>query len=303
MKFILYFFMFSTLLFAMSGKPTIYQDFHILGMDTGKKATTVVDIENALTKAGISVVGTKDLLGLIKKNSKDFESYHIITYYHKELSHQILETIDYMAMFHPANMVVYKKKDDPYLWVAFISSRTYGKILNLREKELSLANLDRKILSSMLTVSKMPRFFRVGSSQQRKRQTMSLQNMKVAKSSDIKKVEKSIHQQLNSSFKKLGVTIEHVYDIKEKKDYDFYKSYSLNRDKIIQMVSPLYPESGTYTPFSLIVYKKKGSQNVFFLHPDVANIIDSSNIVDENSLKLLNQFQIDINGLLKKIKP
>lgn len=296
---------FTSSLLAMSAKPKVYQDYHILGLDTTKKALTAKDIEKALTQGGLSVIENRDITDLVNKSKTEvaYDSYHTISYYHTELSSALVNKITHMGMFYPASMAVYKKKSDPYLWISFLSARTYGKILKLREKEMLLARLDTTILSSILTLTKMPRFFRVGSSQQRERKTISLQSLKVTKNINKTELQKSLFSQLEMGLKKQEIQIRDKIDIdKTLKGYDFYRTYSLSRDKIVQTVSHSYPETGAYTPFTLVIYKKKNSPYVIFAHPDVANIIDSSNIIKEKSLKLLNQFQTDLEQFLKEIK-
>ena len=297
--------LFTSALLAMSAKPKVYQDYHILGLDSTKKALNAKDIEKALIKGGLTIIENRDLTRLVNESSKkiDYDTYHTISYFHKEASSQLVEKIGHMGMFYPASMAIYKKKSDPYLWISFLSARTYGKILQLKEKEMLLAKLDTTILSSILTLSKMPRFFRVGSSQQRERKTISLQTLKVDKKIDTLKVQKSLFSQVEKGLKKQEIKIRHKMDIKkELKGYDFYRTYSLSRDKVVQTVSRTYPETGAYTPFTLIIYKKKDTPYVIFAHPDVANIIDSSNIVEEKSLRLLNQFQTDLESFLQKIR-
>lgn len=290
---------------AMSAKPKVYQDYHILGLDTNKRALTAKDIEKAMIKGGLTVIENNDMTALVNQEATkvSYDSYHTISYFHKDISSKLVEKIGHMGMFYPASLSVYKKKSDPYLWVSFLSARTYGKILKLREKEMLLAKLDTTILSSMLTLSKMPRFFRVGSSQQRERKTISLQSIKVPKNVDVQKLQKSIFSQLQMGLKKQDIKIKSQTDIKkELTGYDFYQTFSLSRDKVVQTLSQSYPETGAYTPFTLIVYKRKNTPHVIFAHPDVANIIDSSNIVEEKSLRLLNAFEADLESFLKTIK-
>jgi len=296
----------SSSLFAMSAKPKVYQDYHIVGFDTSKEKVTRKDITNSLSKAGLEILQINDMNALFVKNNRknDFQSYHVLSYIHKDISNKLIKNNPKAGMFYPSGMAIYQKKNDHYLWVAFLSSRTHSKILKLKKREMLLAKLDRTVLSALLPLAKRPRFLQVGSSLQRERKTIN--HFRIASS---KKISiKSLLPKLTKGFHKLGYQTSSPLDINknlkgdsQSSDFDFYYSYALSQPDVLYSTTKLHPEVGAFTPTTLIVYKKKSEDSTHIIYPDIANAIDSSNIVETVNLRVLSKMQGALDNFISKL--
>lgn len=293
-------------LFAMSAKPKVYQDYHIVGLDTSKQKVSLSNITNALSKVGIEILDTTDMNAHFLSHNKksDFKSYHVLSYIHKDISTQLIKNNPKAGLFYPAGMAVYQKKDDPYLWVVFLSSRTHSKILKLKKREMLLAKLDRTVLSALLPLSKRPRFLQVGSSLQRERKTLNHFKFEIKKSLSIEK----ILAKLSKGFHKLDYELSSPLNINKhlkvsgkKSDYDFYYSFYLSKPDLLYVTSKLHPEVGAFTPLTLIVYKKKADSDTHIIYPDIANAIDSSNIAETVNLRALSKTQGALDDFISNI--
>jgi uncharacterized protein (DUF302 family) len=264
-------------------------------------------IEKTLKDAGITVLSNEDLNKefMTIYNKSDFKVYSLITYYHKELSAKLLKANPNMGLFYPTRLIVFQKKEDPILWVALISSRTMGKVLNLKKRETLLAELladyDRSILRPIIKSMKKSRFNQINSSQLRQVRTLNLHQKEAKGNQAIAKIEAKLKKRIAASNFELKNVMNLNKTLGKESPYDFYKSYQLRNLKTLFTKSSLYPESAAHAPYQLVIYKKKGSRYVTMTQVDTAHVIDSSDITDTASLKALIRDQKEIDDLLKGI--
>ncbi len=291
----------STLLFGMSAKPKIYQDFHITGLKTTEQTMSPEMIAQTLTQAGVSVISTEDLntLFIDRYKKSDFKHYFLITCYMKDISNQLLKKHPNMGIFYPTRVVVFQKKEDPVLWVALLSSRTMGKVLTLKHREKLLADYDRAILQPIIASMKKSRFKQVNSSQQRELRKLLIHTKEVHSLDQLT----SIEQRLKAYLPKTSFQLMHIMDLNQllgkESPYAFYKSYQMRNIKTLYTKSALYPESAAHTPLHLVIYKKKTSPIMTITQMDTAHVIDSSDITETASLRALSKDQKEMEDLIK----
>lgn len=286
-KFIISLLFLSLSLWAMSAKPKIYQDYHILAVNTDKENVSALDIKKALTTHGFTVSA------LTSVTSKHYKSYHILNFVDEEISSKIMEKLPQAALFHPMGMAIYQKKNDPYLWMAFLSSRTHSKVLNLRGGMNAFGLYDRKVIAALLTTIKQARFKQHNSSQ--KRIVKKLDIYKQTSSVDGKEVLSKLQKKLKAK----DFIVEEVRDIPASKQYDYFKQIIFHEAKTLQTLIEHNPEAGAFFPSTIIVYKNKHSSQASMMHIDTGNIIDSSNVQSTPSLRALVRRQALIDKILK----
>jgi len=303
MKLLFSLFLISNVLFAMSAKPKVYQDYHIVGFDTTKELITKKMIVKALSKVGIKTINVQDMNTHFTKNNQrsSFKSYHSLTYIHKDISKKLVQNNPHMGLFYPSSMAIYQKKGDPFLWISFLSSRTHSKILKLTKREMLLAKLDQTILSALLPLAKRPRFYQIGSSLQRERKTLHHLSFtpKISTSALVQNLFEGLSKLGFDKPTPVNINKELATD-EDRSTFKFYYGYLLSKPNLLYTLTELHPEVGAFLPMSLVVYQKKGEKSVHIIYQDVANIIDSSNILQTENLRALSKMQGALDTYIAK---
>jgi uncharacterized protein (DUF302 family) len=107
-------------------------------------------------------------------------------------------------------------------------------------------------------------------------------------------------EEFESEISSVGFLVPKSYDIKSK-DYDFYDTYSIIRFNVIFPVSKEHPDAGSYAPFSLAIYKKKGDDTVHITFPSITNWINDLNITDKKALSEINNTQNKMLTILEEL--
>ena len=89
--------------------------------------------------------------------------------------------------------------------------------------------------------------------------------------------------------------------LKENGDYDFYDTYSIIRFNVIFPVSKAHPDAGSYAPFSLAIYKKKGDDTVHISYPSIDNWIADLGMTDKAVIDEVKKTQEMMSGILAEL--
>ncbi len=113
-------------------------------------------------------------------------------------------------------------------------------------------------------------------------------------------------EEFESEIASVGFLVPKSYNLqvdvlKDSEDYDFYDTYSIIRFNVIFPVSKDHPDAGSYAPFSLALYKKKGEDTVHISFPSIDNWIDDLGITDKESLEEIKKTQSKIVEILEEL--
>ncbi|CAA6822809.1 MAG: Unknown protein, partial [uncultured Sulfurovum sp.] len=107
-------------------------------------------------------------------------------------------------------------------------------------------------------------------------------------------------EEFESEIGSVGFLIPKSYDITTE-DYDFYDTYSIIRFNVIFPLSKEHPDAGSYAPFSLAIYKKKGDDAVNIEFPSISNWADDLAVSDKEALAEIKKTQSMIQGILEEL--
>ena len=107
-------------------------------------------------------------------------------------------------------------------------------------------------------------------------------------------------EEFESEIAAVGFLVPKSYTL-ETGDYDFFDTYSIIRFNVIFPVSKNHPDAGSYAPFSLAIYKKKGDDTVHIAYPSIDNWIDDLGITDAEAIKEVKKTQGMISGILEEL--
>ena len=107
-------------------------------------------------------------------------------------------------------------------------------------------------------------------------------------------------EEFESEIAAVGFLVPKSYTF-ETDDYDFFDTYSIIRFNVIFPVSKGHPDAGSYAPFSLAIYKKKGEDAVHIAYPSIDNWINDLDVTDVEALKEIEKTQSMMSGILEEL--
>ena len=81
--------------------------------------------------------------------------------------------------------------------------------------------------------------------------------------------------------------------------FDFYDTYSICKLKVIYTVAQTRPEAAAFAPCTLMVYKKKDTDEIVMGFPAVYNWMSSAKVSNPEAKEVLKQAQKDFEEVLK----
>ncbi|WOE71103.1 DUF302 domain-containing protein [Hydrogenimonas thermophila] len=286
------------------------KDIILFNVKKSDKVTTK-SIEDTFTKAGYIVETNRDMNGPFIKQFKDtnFSIYNLMTLYYPEITKDLLVKYEESGVFAPFSIVIYQKKGDDAIYAGVLSSSAQAKILGLSYNNELLQKLEAKNIETLLKA--LPGAKRVKFNYTPKAVTNKLLTRFEVEIDDedidIEEFKEEIEMVIEDGLKPIGFVMANFFDsnyfLNENniKIYDFYDTYSLCKLKVIYTVSKMHPEAGVFAPCTMALYKKKGSNNVKIVYPNVYNWISTLAIDDPESVKVLEKAQADMVELLQKV--
>jgi len=121
-----------------------------------------------------------------------------------------------------------------------------------------------------------------------------------------KDAKESFEEEFAGEIGTVGFLVPKLYKLqedvfKENGDYDFYDTYSIIRFNVIFPVSKNHPDAGSYAPFSLALYKKKGEDTVHISYPSIDNWIDDLGITDKVVIEEVKKTQKMMSEILSEL--
>ncbi len=118
--------------------------------------------------------------------------------------------------------------------------------------------------------------------------------------------KESFEEEFAGEIGPVGFLVPKLYKLqedvfKENGDYDFYDTYSIIRFNVIFPVSKDHPDAGSYAPFSLAIYKKKGDDTVHISYPSIDNWIDDLGITDKEVIAEVKKTQEMMSDILTEL--
>ena len=110
----------------------------------------------------------------------------------------------------------------------------------------------------------------------------------------------SFKEEFQGEISPAGFLVPKSYSI-EHSDYDFFDTYSIIRFNAIYPVSKNHPDAGAYAPFSLVMYKKKGEDNMHIAYPSIDNWISDLGIKEDSTVNAVKETQAKIKNILSEL--
>jgi uncharacterized protein (DUF302 family) len=295
------------LIWLILGMVSLYGagDLHMFSVPNkdGKINATVV--EKALEANGFVISANSEMNGpFVKQFGKsDFAQFNLLTAFHKTLSDSLIRSHPDAGIFLPMGFGIYQRNGDKNLYVSVLTADAMKKIAGfdapefaLIEKEV-LATLTKALPSAKVTLSEtsLPAEGELLTRYVRSTNTASW-------AADKENTEMMIEEGLKPAGFVLSNFTDYNFILNESKvpsPFDFYDTYSICKLKVIYTVAKTRPEASAFAPCTLMVYKKKDSNDMVMGFPGVYNWMSSADVTDPDGKAALMQAQKDFEAVLQ----
>ena len=295
------------LIWLILGTVSLYGagDLHMFSVPNKDGKINAAVVEKALEANGFVISANSEMNGpFVKQFGKsDFAQFNLLTAFHKTLSDSLIRSHPDAGIFLPMGFGIYQRNGDKNLYVSVLTADAMRKIAGfdaaefaLIEKEV-LATLKKALPTAQVTLSdtSLPPEGELLTRYVRPTNTASW-------AADKESTEMMIEEGLKPAGFVLSNFTDYNFILNEgtvPSPFDFYDTYSICKLKVIYTVAKTHPEAAAFAPCTLMVYKKKDSNEMVMGFPGVYNWMSSADVTDPDAKATLMQAQKDFQAVLQ----
>jgi uncharacterized protein (DUF302 family) len=282
-------------------------DLHIFTVANADKKVNAELIEKSLEANGFYISANSEMTGPFQKQfqQSDFDVFHLLTVFHKQYAASLVKTHPDGGIFVPMGVGIYQRKGDANLHISVLTADAQKKIAGFDAPEFAL--IEKALLSTIqktlpnaahaYSEESLPATGTLLSRYTRHTDAQSWQGDK-----------DDTEMMIEEGLKPAGFVMSNFTDYNfmlnegtEPSPFDFYDTYSICKLKVIYNVAKTRPEASAFAPCTLMVYKKKGADEIVMGFPGVYNWMSSARVEDAEAKEVLTQAQNDFEEVLKSV--
>lgn len=277
-------------------------DLHLFSVPNADGKINAAVIEKALEANGFVISANSEMNGpfKIQFGQSDFAQFNLLTAFHKNLSESLVKTHPDGGIFVPMGFGIYQRSGEKEFHVSILSAEAMAKIAGFKAKEFALiekealSTLKKALPNAKVTMSEtaLPAVGALLSRYVRPSDAKSW-------AADKEEVEMMIEDGLKPAGFVMSNFTDYNFVLGEKSPFDFYDTYSICKLKVIYTVAKTAPEAAAFAPCTLMVYKKKDTDEIVMGFPGVYNWMSSARVSDPEGKAALLQAQKDFEAVLQ----
>ena len=261
-------------------------------------------IEKAFNASGMHVDVNNNMNSIFEKRYKKVhhKSYNLAIYTNNELVTKLIKKYPSIGLITPLSMSIFSDEKNR-INVSTLSLKGMARITEIPETNPDLvkyANMLDAALHKALPNGSYLTPKNSAKSSDKQLVTAFTTEFEPEDGETYVDLKNGFKEEFESEIAAVGFLVPKSYTL-ETDDYDFFDTYSIIRFNVIFPVSKNHPDAGSYAPFSLSIYKKKGEDTVHIAFPSIDNWIDDLGITDEESIKEVKKTQGMISGILEEL--
>jgi uncharacterized protein (DUF302 family) len=270
---------------------------------TDSKAINYQTVGAMFKSMNYSVEAVSKLDGKFKKKFKDttFDKFKIMAVQEKSLSEKLIAKYPDAGAFIPFSVVLQSYKNNDNVTFTTLNTDTMAKVLG--------ANKNDKLFTRLKTkTNKVATMFGFDTSKPTSfdYSVVKPQGPLLYKKEISSKDANKLAEKLIGTMKKHKFSIVNELDLKKEfasvnSKYEFYKSFSICKVKVLYLAVQTRPEAAAFAPCSLAIYKTKGSDKVTIVFPSTYNWLSSMDVKDPKAVKILNDEQKEIEYFIESL--
>jgi len=282
-------------LFLVLGMGTCFASSannQVFSVDNAKGEINAKSIEKAFNENGMHVDVNNDMNSIFEKRYKKVhhKAYNLAIFSNHKSVAKLMKKYPSIGRITPLSMSIYADEKN-MINVSTLSLKGMARITQIPENNPDLIAY-AKILDVALHKA-LPNGKYLAQESSVKATDKKLTSdftMELELEDDMTYIDakESFEEEFESEIGPVGFLVPKKYNLQEDvmkangdNDYEFYDTYSIIRFNVIFPVSKNHPDAGSYAPFSLAMYKKKGKDVMHISFPSIDNWIDDLGITDK----------------------
>lgn len=280
-------------------------DLRIFSVANADGKINAAVIEKALEANGFMISANTEMNGPFVKQfgTSGFTQFNLLTAFHKTLSDSLVRAHPDAGIFLPMGFGIYQRSGDSVFYVSVLTAEAMKKIAGFKAPEFAL--IEKEVLATLKKALPGAKVTMTGNSlpAQGPLLTRFARPTEAATwAADKDSTEMMIEEGLKPAGFVLSNFTDYNFILNESpvlSPFDFYDTYSICKLKVIYTVAKTRPEAAAFAPCTLMVYKKKNSNEMVMGFPGVYNWLSSAHVTDPDGKAALLQAQKDFEEVLK----
>jgi len=279
----------------------------VFSVDNAKGAISAKSVEKAFNENGMQVDVNNDMNSIFEKRYKKVhhKSYNLAIFRNNESVTKLMKKYPSIGLITPLSMSIYTDDAKNTINVSTLSLEGMARITKIPATDPDLIAYAKQLDVALHKALPNGKYLPKGKSTKATDKQLTTDfttEFELEDGMTIIEAKESFEEEFAGEIGPVGFLVPKLYKIqedvlKENGDYDFYDTYSIIRFNVIFPVSKEHPDAGSYAPFSLAVYKKKGDDTVHISYPSIDNWIADLGITDKAviaEVKKTQQMMLDI---------
>ena len=266
------------------------------------KAINFQTLGGVYKSLGFSVNAVSKLDAKFQKkfNDSSFDKFKILVIHQNSIANKLIDKYPDAGAFIPFSVVLQSYANNDNVTFTTLNIDTMKKVLGIKGEERELTKLETRVnrVAEMFGFdTTKPKTFDYNLAKPKGDLLF-----KTTKSGDAKALaDKLLDTMKKHKFKivsetNFATTLKNV-----SKKYDFYRTYSICKVKVLYRAAQTRPEAAAFAPCSLAIYQEKGSDKVTIAFPSTYNWLSSLDMKDPKAVKILEDEQKEIEGFINSL--
>ena len=285
--------------FASSANNQIFSTDNVKGEINAKS------IEKVFNENGMQVDVNNDMNSIFEKRYKKVyhKAYNLAIFSNHKSVVKLMKKYPSIGCITPLSMSIYAD-DKNRINVSTLSLKGMARVTQIPENNPDLVAYAKMLDEALHKALPNGKYLvQESSTKATNKKLTSDFTMELELEDDMTYIDakESFEEEFESEIGPVGFLVPKKYNLQEDvlkgSDYEFYDTYSIIRFNVIFPVSKNHPDAGSYAPFSLAMYKKKGEKVMHISFPSIDNWIDDLGITEKEviaEVKKTHAMVIDI---------
>ena len=283
----------------------------VFSVDNTDGKITAKSVEKAFNESGMQVDVNNDMNSIFEKRYKKVhhKSYNLAIFRNNDSVTKLAKKYPSIGLITPLSMSIYSDGAKNTINVSTLSLEGMARITKIPVTDPDLVAyaklLDAALHKALPNGKYLPKGKSTASSD-KPLTTDFTTEFELEDGMTYIDAKESFEEEFAGEIGPVGFLVPKLYKLqedvfKENGDYDFYDTYSIIRFNAIFPVSKDHPDAGSYAPFSLAIYKKKGDDTVHISYPSIDNWIDDLGIIDKEVIAEVKKTQKMMSDILTEL--
>jgi len=279
------------LLLAMSISVSASQNIQIFSADNSKGNINAKSIEKAFNASGVPVDVNNDMNSIFSKRygKVHHKKYNLAIFTNTKLVKKLMNKYPSIGMITPLTMSIYSANNNT-INISTLSLAGMSRITKIPVSNPDLIAYSKLVDKALHKALAKGKYLSVNHSANTSKELRSEFTMEVEleDGDTYADIVEGFKEEFESELSPVGFLVPKSYTFAHA-DYDFFETYSIIRFNAIFPVSKNSPDAGAYAPFSVVIYKKKGDDNMHIAFPSIDNWIGDLDIKDKETIEAVKQ--------------